>query len=105
MLSIAVVAYNFELSCRAIRILADNDLNSKPKIIRRDEIIMEDDVKYKAFPTYNHARGHCIDQIIIVDDNRWEVYQQQYELIDWLKYRLDCTSCVPEEFQILKYEW
>jgi len=66
---------------------------------------MNDGTRYKSFPTYNHARGHSIDQIIIVDDNRWEVYQQQAELIDWLKYRLECTSCVPEEFQIQEFEY
>lgn len=104
MLNIAVVGYNFELSCKAIRIIAEND-NCKINKITKDSIFMEDGTKYKAFPTYNHARGHIVDQIIIVDDNRWEVYQKQYELIDWLKYRLGCVSCVPEEFQILEFEY
>ena len=105
MLSIAVVAYNFELSCKAIKILAKNDANSKPKIIYKDKIIMNDNTRYQAFPTYNHARDCWIDQIILVDDFRWHVYDQQYELIDWLKLRLYCTSNVPEEFQIQRYEW
>ena len=84
-LSIAVVSFNFDLSCKAIRDIAENDMNSKIKIARRDEIIMEDDTRYKAFSTYNHVRGHCIDQLILVDDSRWIVYDQQYELIDWVK--------------------
>ena len=104
-LHIAVVAYNFELSCKAIRVLAENDINSKPKTIRKDMVVMEDETKYQAFPTYNHARGHSVDQIIIVDDNRWFVYDEQFELLDFLKYRLYCTSCVPEVFQIQRYEW
>lgn len=70
----------------------------------KDYIIMEDDTRYKIFPTYNHVRGHCIDQLIIVDDDRWEVYDVQHELIDWIKYRM-FMSCVPEEFQIQEYEW
>jgi hypothetical protein len=105
MLNIAVVAFNFELSCRAVKEIALNDVDSKPIMMLRDTIKMEDGTWYQAFPTFNHVRGHTIDQIIIVDDSRWNVYQQQYELIDWLKYRMDCTSCVPEEFQILTYEW
>ena len=104
MLRIAVVAYNYELSLKAIRELAENDTNSKPKIICRDKILMDDDTQYITFSTYNNVRGHCIDQLIIVDDFRWEVYSKQYELIDWIKYRM-WMSCVPEEFQELKYEW
>ena len=102
-LTVAVVSYNFELSCRAIRVLVENDMDSKAKIICKDEIIMEDGTRYKAFPTYNHVRGYCIDQLIMVDDSRWMVHSQQYELIDWVKYRM-FMSCVPEEFQIQEYE-
>jgi len=103
-LNIAVVGYNYELSCRAIRLIAENDINAEIKIARKNEILMNDETKYKAFPTYNHVRGHCIYQIIIVDDSRWNVYEHQDELIEWLKYRLDYTSYVPEEFQIQRYK-
>jgi len=105
MLSIAVVGYNFELSCKAIRILAENDNDTEIKSIYKDYIIMKDDTIYKTFPTYNHARGHYIDQLIVVDDCRWDIYYKQAELINWIKYRINCTSCVPEEFQEIKYEW
>lgn len=103
-LNIAIVAFNYELSKRALWEIANNDTNSKIKVRTKDYIIMEDGTKYKIFPTYNHVRGHCIDQLIIVDDDRWEVYNQQHELIDWIKYRM-FMSCVPEEFQIQEYEW
>lgn len=103
-LNIAIVAFNYELSKKAMREIAYNDVDSKIKIKQYDYIIMEDDTRYKIFPTYNHVRGHCIDQLIIVDDDRWEVYAQQYELIDWIKYRM-FMSCVPEELQIQRYEW
>jgi len=105
MLKIAVVAYNYEIACKAVRLLAENDVDSKPKIIHKDKIIMEDETQYVAFPTYNHVRGHCIDQVVIVDDFRWSVDKQQIELLDWIRYRLECTSCVPEELQELRFEW
>ena len=101
---IAVVAFNYKLSLRALRVIAEND-NSEIERIYKDKIVMKDGNEYHAFPTYNHVRGHIIDQFIVVDDSRWEVYSQQLELIDWIRYRLDCVSCVPEEFQELKYEW
>lgn len=105
MLNVAVVAFNFDLSCKALRVLAENDQDSKIKRMQKDVILMEDGTKYRSFPTYNHTRGHIVDQVIIVDDCRWKVYNQQSELINWLKYRMDCVSCVPEEFQIQEYEW
>jgi len=73
--------------------------------MKKDNIEMNDGTRYKAFSNYNNTRGHWIDQIIIVDDYKWKVYDQQEELISWLKYRLGCVSCVPEEFQIQEYEW
>lgn len=88
-----------------MREIVKNDCNSKPKIIKRDYIIMEDETMYKIFSAYDNVRGHCIDQVIIVDDDRWMIYEKQKELIDWIKYRIDCTSCVPEEFQVLEYKW
>ncbi len=105
-LMVAVVAYNYELSCKAIRMLAENDMDSKIKQVRMGygQILMEDGTIYKAFPTYNHVRGHCIDQLIIVDDPRWMVYDNQYELLDWIDNRM-YMSCVPEEFLVQKYEW
>ena len=104
MLHIAVVGYNFQLACEAIRILAENDNNTKIKRIQTGTILMEDGTKYQAFPTCNSVRGLCIDQLIIVDDCRWKVYKQQEELIDWIKYRM-IYSCVPEEFLIQKFEY
>lgn len=103
-LTVAVVAYNYDLSCKAVWQLANNDKDSKIKYKHKNEIIMEDCTRYITFPTYNHVRGHCIDQLIIVDDYRWEVYQEQAELIDWIKHRM-FMSCVPEELQIQRYEW
>lgn len=103
-LNIAIVAFNYELSKIAMREIAYNDIDSKIKIVRPDYIIMEDNTRYKIFPTYNHVRGHCIDQLIIVEDDKGEVYDKQWELIDSIKYRM-FMSCVPKEFQIQGYEW
>ena len=107
MLNIAVVAYNYDLSCKAIRELVESDMGSKPKHIRKNEILMEDGTRYKAFHNAIDTRGKLIDvdQIILVDDSRWMVYIQQYEIIDYLISQLHLYSRVPEEFQILKYEW
>jgi len=97
------VAYNYKLSKEAMKKIANSD-KSNIKTLRENYIEMNDATRYYIFSTHNHVRGHIIDQLIIVDDSRWEVYQQQAELIEWIKYRM-CYSCVPEEYQIQEYEW
>lgn len=103
-LNIAIVGYNQELSCRALWTIVDNDRNSKFAVRKRDSVAMEDNTKYRAVSKEEQVRGYNVDQIIIVDDYRWKIFDKQWELIDYLKSRL-VTSCVPEEFQIQKYEW
>lgn len=102
-LRIAIVGFNYELSKKAMLKIAEVDYST---IKRKSNkyIEMDDDTLYCVFPNYNHVRGYQIDQLIVVDDFRWEIYNQQEELIDWIKYRMK-HSCVPEEFQVQKYEW
>ena len=102
-LRIAIVASNYELSKKAMLKIAEVDY-STIKIKLNKSIEMDDNTIYYVFPTHNHVRGCCIDQLIIVDDFRWKVYSQQEELIDWIKYRMK-NSCVPEEFQVQEYEY
>lgn len=98
-LTVAIIAHNYECSCNTIKEIAENDMDSKVKNVRRDEIIMEDSTKYKAFPTYSHLRGCRIDQAIIVSDI-WNEYK--HKIYEELKCRLEYTSYVPEEYQIQK---
>ncbi len=102
-LRIAIVGFNYEQSKRALREIVEADCSKMKR--KSDRIIeMDDGTLYCIFPTYNHVRGYCIDQLIIVDDERWHVYKEQEELIEWIKYRMT-FSCVPKEFQIQEYEW
>ena len=103
-LNIAVVGYNYKLSCRAIHQIAENDMDSKIKYPRQNEIIMEDGTRYIAFSNLIQTKGFTIDQIILTDDKRWSVLLTQREVIESLKDRL-YRSCVPEEIQIQEYEW
>ena len=103
-LTIGVVAYNYKLSCNAIKELAHNDETSTPRKLSMGYCEMQDGTIYKCFSTEEKTRGLRIDQIILVDDDRWEVDWQQFELIDSLKHRM-YMSYVPDEFQIQRYEW
>lgn len=103
-LTVAIVGFNYEQSKQALFEIATNDVDASIKYKTQDEIRMSDGTRYVAFPTHNHVRGWCIDQVIVADDDRWNVFAQQYELLDWLQYRM-VHSCVPDEFRIQRYEW
>lgn len=49
-------------------------------------------------------RGHDLDQLILYDDNRWEIKSHRYKFIIWILENLMYRSCVPDEFKILEYE-
>lgn len=108
MLHIGVLGYSYDLSIKQLREIVNNDMTSKPKRITRNNIIMEDGTKFTVIPSstdwINWIKGYKFDQLLLVDDNRWMIFNKHYDLIEYLKGRLS-ISFVPEEFKILKYEW
>lgn len=64
---------------------------------------MQDNTKYFIIHNETSFRGIKIDQLIIVDDYRWNVYKKKKDLIRFAKVCLAC-SCVPDEFLVLEYE-
>jgi hypothetical protein len=104
MLKIAVVAYNIEQSQIAIKILAENDNSSKPKLLCLNETHMEDGTIYQIMSFSKSMRGEKFDQLIIINDFRFNVYNQFPLEIYELKERIKFYSCVPEEFQVQEYQ-
>lgn len=51
-----------------------------------------------------NIRGYDLDQLILFDDDRWEIKKKKCNFICWILENLMYRSCVPEEFQILEYE-
>ena len=51
--------------------------------------------------TYRWLR---LDQLILFDDNRWEIKSKRYEFIVRVLSDLMWCSCIPDEFKILEYE-
>ena len=98
-LNIAVVGYDYKLSCMAIRQIAENDMDSTIKYTGQNEIIMEDGTRYIVFSNLLQTKGFSIDQIILTDDTRWSVLLKQSEILESLTDRLN-RSCVPEALQI-----
>jgi len=68
------------------------------------ELYYSDSSRYRMLHDQNKFAGSRLDQIIICDDKRWNVYDEKQELIECAKYILSKYSCVPEEFQIINLE-
>ena len=87
----------------AILEIAQNDESSISKIRRnQNKVFMNDGTVYEAIYDNRIADGKLIDQLIISDDLRWSVYDQQFQLIQNLKTSL-IRSCVPDELLIQEY--
>jgi hypothetical protein len=66
---------------------------------------MRDGTKYMAVSSNpEKLRGIKVDQIILVDDFRWNVYMHQREILRELHGRI-LNSCVPDNLLIQEYEW
>ena len=59
---------------------------------------------YALFENSNNLRGYDLDQLILYDDNRWEIKSHRYNFIVWILENLMYRSCVPDRFKILEYE-
>ena len=52
-----------------------------------------------------YLQGKRFDQLILFDDNRWEIEWYRSEDIRIIKALTMYISVIPEEFQIIKYEY
>jgi len=104
-LKVGVLGTNTKMIYQAIKQIAESDVYSIVHI-NAYKAIMSDGTEYIAiYPGTSSVRGYKLDQLIVVDDARWNIFAKLGELIDKLRQELLFYSCVPEEFQIQKFEW
>lgn len=105
-LHIGVIGYNRRIVNAAIQIMIKQ---TNEEIRARHGfghiVITTNDITYRNITGLddNQISGLCFDQVIIVDDERWNVLHNQREIIEASVYRLR-HSCVPEDYQIQKLE-
>jgi beta-xylosidase len=89
--------------------IAENDMDAniikKAKSYIQSYVNMSDGTRYEAIVLNGTVKGLKYDQIILVDDNRWMIYNKYYDEINELKYY--CLSPLFDglDAQIIKYEW
>ena len=104
-MKIGVLGYNSNLTKEALWHIAHADEDAELLTLSTIAAFMSDGTIYDPVKTGQANRGIKYDQIILVDDYRWEILNKQKDIINDFKFCELKYSCVPEDFQILKYEW
>lgn len=100
---IGVIAYDYKLSCRACYFLANLDQDSTIHYSAIDFVVMKDGTIYQAISeNTERLRGSRFNQIILVDDNRWEVLGKRKTEIALL---INENFLSDVDWQIQKYDW
>lgn len=114
MLRIGVIGYSPNVTKKHVipflRELEEGRILDRPKAVSQriismnPEKLLVEDCEYIFFIREpDRYAGMLIDQLIICDDSRWMIYNQQCEIINHAKYMLK-RSCVPEEFQVIELQ-
>lgn len=107
-LKIGFIGYNTQLTQDGLRKFAKNNKEDLEIFNYRQSYIRLKDGT-EIFGLYENSIGELrcqrLDQLILFDDNRWEIKWKRYDFIKNIMERcLSCYSCVPDDFQVLEYE-
>lgn len=107
-LKIGFIGYNSRLTQDELIKFAENNKEDVEICNYRQSYIRLKDGT-EIFGLYENSIGdlRCrrLDQLILFDDNRWEIKWKRFNFIKRIIERcLSCYSCVPDEFQIIEYE-
>ena len=101
-LYIGIIAYNSKCAKQALRIIRDsNEEQVKNCELRRGILVFADGTVFRIIS--ENDKGAKIDQLIVCDDYRWNVFLEQHDLIEMAKIRM-MLSCVPDEYKLQRYE-
>lgn len=104
---LVLLGYNVKLTRIGIRQFVDNNIEQVTQFdTSRNIVYLKDGTTVKGMTFANDwsLRGYRFDQLILFDDDRWEICFAKAEEIRIIKALTMQRSNVPEGFQILKYE-
>ena len=109
-LKIGLLGYTSDLSLKGLRQIYENNKED----IDGDRIFNNGSHSYIKFKdgavietlNYNEIslRGRKFDQLILFDDNRWEILTHKIDMIYYIQSYTMFYSFVPDEYQIILYE-
>ena len=107
-LKIGFIGYNSQLTQNGLRqFVENNEENVAIFRYQKSYIRLKDGTEMVGLyeNRVGGLSGHRFDQIILFDDERWNITTHRYDFIKQIIEKcVKWYSCVPEEYQILKYE-
>lgn len=109
-LVIAFLGYTSALSQKGLKRLAEDNFEQVDnlKMKQRGAILKLKDGTVIVTVDYDRIdfteRGYRFDQLILCDDERWDITYYKADVISHIIKENMCFSCVPEEYRILKYQ-
>ena len=105
-IEIAFLGYNAKLTDTFFREFVENNNDEIEKVTMREYgdsvAFFKDGTVVRTFSTLSHCRrGYKIDQILLCDDYRKEIYQKRGDDIRFIQDYCMYITCIPEEFQII----
>lgn len=104
---IVFLGYNAKLTNYGFRQILENNREQVSRVdLGKLRAILKDGTRLQAIPIVDERflYGYRFDQLILFDDDRWEIKWHREEDINIIKALTMMSSNVPEEFQILRYE-
>lgn len=103
-LKIGLIGYNREQTLHELLMLYKENFE---QIIRVEEhrVEFKDGTEIRAIYNENDTRGIRFDQVILCDDERWNIWEERKNIIDNVLWDIAGYSCVPEEYIIMKCEY
>jgi hypothetical protein len=105
---LAMLGYNSDLSREGLRQFAENNKEQVEKLKWNTydcELYLKDGTRIKAI-NYGERflHGYKFDQLILFDDDRWQINDKRWHEIREIMESTMYTSYVPEDYQIIYYE-
>lgn len=104
---IAFLGFNSKLTRVGFREFIENN---REQVLRAEKgaltATLRDGTRIKGLcrVDYKGLIGYRFDQLILSDDERWEIeWVRLHDICKIMEYTMDCSN-VPKEFQILRYE-
>ena len=105
-LRLAMLGYTSDVMLTGMKQLVENNQQDIEKFVPtkyHPYIRMKDGSQITGISFAEHLRGHKYDQLILVDDKRWNILTDKAVEIDQIIEQTMYMSDVPKEFQILHY--
>jgi len=104
-LRLGFIGYNSKLTLYGMREFAENNKeNIEVFKYRQSYIRLKNRTEIFGLYENDKIKGCSLDQLIIFDDDRWEIKNKRCNFICFILENFMYHSCVPDEFKILEYE-